>query len=116
MKTCPNCGSVLADFEPYCTNCGFDPYFDGGRWKQGGYSSKIDHYHGERIKSSSNSIIDFLNLIVGFLMLVVLVGGALLYLEMYDWNLGRLIWSNLESVILLIICIVVFAVACNYFG
>ena len=32
MKTCPNCGSVLADNEPYCENCGYDPDFDGGGW------------------------------------------------------------------------------------
>lgn len=32
MKTCPNCGSILADNEPYCENCGFDPDFDIGSW------------------------------------------------------------------------------------
>lgn len=28
MKTCPRCGSILADNEPYCDNCGYDPDFD----------------------------------------------------------------------------------------
>ena len=32
MKECPECGSVLADNEPYCENCGFDPGFDRGSW------------------------------------------------------------------------------------
>ncbi len=32
MKICPNCGSVLSDFEPYCEFCGFDPDFDFGDW------------------------------------------------------------------------------------
>lgn len=33
MKICPNCGSILADMEPYCENCGFDPDFDFGDWE-----------------------------------------------------------------------------------
>ncbi len=33
MKICPNCGSVLSDFEPYCENCGFDPDYDFGDWE-----------------------------------------------------------------------------------
>ena len=32
MKICPECGSILADFEPYCNNCGFDPDYDMGDW------------------------------------------------------------------------------------
>ena len=28
MKTCPRCGSILADNEPYCDNCGYDSDFD----------------------------------------------------------------------------------------
>lgn len=32
MKICPECGSVLADNEPYCENCGFDPDFDFRDW------------------------------------------------------------------------------------
>jgi len=116
MKICPNCGSVLADFEPYCTNCGFDPDFDSERWKPGGYSSKINYYHGQRIKSSSNSKNEDLDAIAGFIFLAVLVGCAFLYLEMYDWNIGLLIWSNLQSIFLLIIFVIAFAVACNYFN
>ena len=34
MKTCPNCGSVLADDEPYCENCGFSPDFDFDDWEE----------------------------------------------------------------------------------
>lgn len=33
MKTCPRCGSILADNEPYCDNCGFDPDFDIDDWE-----------------------------------------------------------------------------------
>ncbi len=33
MKTCPRCGSALADNEPYCENCGYDPDFDGDEWE-----------------------------------------------------------------------------------
>lgn len=35
MKTCPECGSTLADNEPYCENCGFGPGFDSGSWNYG---------------------------------------------------------------------------------
>ena len=40
MKECPECGSVLADNEPYCENCGFDPGFDSGSWNHGGYRAR----------------------------------------------------------------------------
>ena len=33
MKTCPRCGSALADNEPYCENCGFDPDYDSEDWE-----------------------------------------------------------------------------------
>ena len=42
MKECPECGSVLADNEPYCENCGFDPGFDSGSWNQ--QSPKVRPY------------------------------------------------------------------------
>ena len=39
MKECPECGSVIADNEPYCENCGFDPGFDTGSWRHGSSGS-----------------------------------------------------------------------------
>ncbi|WP_156064569.1 zinc-ribbon domain-containing protein [Methanobrevibacter sp. YE315] len=50
MKICPSCRSVLADNEPYCENCGYDPDFDGGSWLPDNTSLKMSYYHGERIK------------------------------------------------------------------
>ena len=51
MKTCPNCGSILADNEPYCDNCGFNPDFDVGSWNDGyGRTNKKPYYHGDHIK------------------------------------------------------------------
>lgn len=35
VKFCPNCSSVLAENEPYCENCGFDPDYDFGSWDYG---------------------------------------------------------------------------------
>ena len=40
MKECPECGSVLADNEPYCENCGFDPGFDNGSWNHGSHKAR----------------------------------------------------------------------------
>ena len=34
MKTCPECGSQISDFETYCPMCGFDPDFDFGEWEE----------------------------------------------------------------------------------
>ena len=31
---CPICGSVLADNEPYCENCGFNPDLDFDDWEE----------------------------------------------------------------------------------
>ena len=33
MKICPNCGSILADNEPYSENCGYNPDFDMDDWE-----------------------------------------------------------------------------------
>lgn len=53
MKTCPSCGSILADNEPYCENCGFNPDYDMGSWN-GGYRrrTKKAYYHGDHIKDT----------------------------------------------------------------
>jgi uncharacterized OB-fold protein len=34
MRTCPNCGSVVGDYDVYCENCGFDPDYDMGEWEE----------------------------------------------------------------------------------
>ena len=117
MKKCPNCGSVLSDFEPYCDFCGFDPDYDMGDWD---YSERgsltMSYYHGERIKSSTNSQDDASGIIVGIIFLGVFIFGAWAYLEMYHWDIGFLILSNLESIFILIILIIVFSAACSYFN
>ncbi|MBP3226463.1 MAG: zinc ribbon domain-containing protein [Methanobrevibacter sp.] len=56
MKTCPNCGSILADNEPYCENCGFDPDFDMGGWNHGKTRVK-PYYHGDHIKDQDNYVL-----------------------------------------------------------
>jgi ribosomal protein S27AE len=33
MKTCPECGSILADYELWCEFCGFNPDYDMGDWE-----------------------------------------------------------------------------------
>ena len=50
MKICPNCGSILADNEPYCENCGFDPDFDIGSWNYQ-QTTKKPYYHGDHIET-----------------------------------------------------------------
>ena len=49
MKICPKCSSILADNEPYCENCGYDPAFDGGSWKSDDLSLKVSRPHGENL-------------------------------------------------------------------
>lgn len=110
MKICPNCGSVLADNEPYCDNCGFDPSFDIG-------GSSRPYIHGEHIKSSKKSQDDDpLSAVVGLLFLGVLLFGAYVYLDMYNWDVVRLILSNLDSIVYIIILAIICGVACNYFN
>ena len=51
MKICPKCGSALADNEPYCENCSFNPDFDSGSWYYGERTYSIEPYrHGDHIK------------------------------------------------------------------
>lgn len=116
MKKCPNCGSVLSDFEPYCDFCGFDPDYDMGSWDYGEpASSRRPYYHGEHIKSSTNSQDEASGIIVGIIFLGVFIFAAWAYLDMYHWDIGFLILSNLESIFLIIIVIIVLSAACNYF-
>lgn len=117
MKTCPNCGSILADNEPYCENCGFDPSYDMGSWNNGGYKSYNRPYiHGEHIKSSKNNQDNEGDLIVGILILGVFAFCAYLYLEMYNWNILNLVMSNLLSIIEIIIVVAVFCKVVDYFS
>ena len=54
MKECPECGSVLADNEPYCENCGYDPDFDGGGWRSGSANTSPRPYPYTKKKKSSS--------------------------------------------------------------
>lgn len=80
MKTCPRCGSVLADNEPYCDNCGFDSDFDMGKWN-GGYrrTNKKPYYHGNHIKDTDPYVLGkeldwaFFAVAVAFLIFVILM-------------------------------------------
>lgn len=117
MKICHNCGAVLADNEPYCENCSFDPSFDFDSWQcDGPASSGKPYLHGDHIKSPPKSQNDLFDTIVGLFLLAVLILAFLAYLDMYNWDIGRLIWDNLESIFTLIIVIAVCGVACNYFN
>lgn len=117
MKSCPNCGAMLVEDELYCENCGFDPSFDTGDWDYGGHQSSTKPYlHGEHIKSSQDSENWVLGLIMGLLFLGIFIWGVWIYMDMYNWNLRFLIWSNLQSIFLLIIVVMVFGAACHYFN
>ena len=116
MKTCPNCGSILADNEPYCENCGFDPDFDMGNWNYGGYRSSNKQYiHGEHIKSPENSGDDALDMIVGLLLLGVIVVGVFVSLDLYHWDIVSLVIDNFLPFVMLIIIAVVFIKVYNFF-
>ena len=78
MKTCPNCGSVLADNEPYCENCGFDPDFDFGGWNQP-KSTRKPYYHGDHIKDPDHYVLGkeadwiFFAAAMGFLIFTIFI-------------------------------------------
>ena len=56
MKICPKCSSILADNEPYCENCGYDPAFDGGSWKSDDLSLKVSRPHGEYLQKFNSTL------------------------------------------------------------
>lgn len=99
MKTCPNCGSVLADNEPYCENCGYDPDFD-----LGGYIRKPSHQRKNARKPSNPKSSDG-DLIGGIFLLAVLIFCAWMILQSYSWNIVSLILDNLDSVFAAMIAI-----------
>lgn len=116
MKICPNCGSILADNEPYCENCGFDPDYDMGNWNYGGYrSSNKPYIHGEHIKSPENSDGDALDAIVGFLLLATIVVGIFVSLDLHHGDIFSIVMDNLLPLVLLIIIAVVFIKVYSFF-
>ncbi|WP_298502140.1 zinc ribbon domain-containing protein [uncultured Methanobrevibacter sp.] len=116
MKICPNCGSILADNEPYCENCGFDPDYDMGNWSYGGYrSSNKPYIHGEHIKSPENSDGDVLDMLAGLFLLGAIVVAVFVSLYLHHWDIVSLVMDNLGPLVLLIIIVVVVVKACTFF-
>lgn len=108
MKVCPNCGSILADFEPYCTNCCFDPDFDSRNWKPDGHSSKINYYPGKRIKNPDPYVLgkeaDWALCIVAWSILMCMI--FIFYVQPFLSN----IWQYNHEVITFLFFIIVFIV------
>ena len=77
---------------------------------------KKPYLHGDHIKSSPNSDDDPISILVGLLFLGALAFGAYAYLDRYNWDVVHLILSNLDSIFYLIIIVIVFSVACNWFN
>ena len=110
MKECPNCGSILADFEPYCTNCGFDPDYDRGYWKKVGYSANMNYYHGDHIKDSDLNVLG--NVAQWAVFSVVMIILMFMIIEFYVLPFLSNIWQNNPWVIIfLIFIILVIAIA-----
>ena len=112
MKTCPNCGSILADNEPYCENCGFDPDFDMGIWNNGRYNSLNKPYlHGEHIKSSQYVIskeVDWAFFIVAWCILLgVLFMFCIVPFLLDIWKYNYQTITYLFYVVVFIACICV---------
>lgn len=117
MKICPNCGSVLADNEPYCENCSFNPDYDLGGWGYGGYtSSNQTHVHRKPVKSSKKEEYDDGDLLGGCILLGTLIVCAIGILYMYNWDIAKLILSNIQPIVYLIIMVVIFAYVYNWFN
>ena len=84
MKTCPECGSILADNEPYCENCGFNPDFDVGSWNYGqtDYTRKY-HARAEPIKNTNHYM--FAKESFSLLLIAMFVIFLLLFLFRLYW-------------------------------
>ena len=91
MKTCPNCGSIIADNEPYCENCGFDPDYDMGSWNSGHRRTTKPYYHGDHIKDPDPYIfskeIDWAFCIGAWVITLILL--IILFSDSLSW-----IWYN----------------------
>lgn len=73
MKECPECGSVLADNEPYCENCGFDPGFDSGSWNHGSHKA-MPYSSGKPAEAPHSSLEDAIGctfLIIAIIFLII---------------------------------------------
>lgn len=79
MKTCPRCGSVLADNEPYCENCGYDPDFDFGGFSTGrsSYSSRPRSSYSGLDEDIKEFAINVVYVIIFFSIFALLVWGIL---------------------------------------
>lgn len=85
MKTCPNCGSILADNEPYCDNCGFDPDFDMGSWNRGSVRSSRSLNSSPRSSGLNEDIKEFVLNVIGviiFLSVVALIFWAIVHIRL----------------------------------
>ena len=79
MKECPNCGSVIADNEPYCENCGFDPGFDSGSWNHGSTRLGSVQYFPKQTENRETSD----NAAFGCVFLIIMIFSFVFMLYVY---------------------------------
>jgi uncharacterized membrane protein YvbJ len=103
MKTCPNCGSVLADNEPYCENCGFDPDFDIAFTSQPKTVRKPNYQ-----KNNGNSEPSPLDVAAGLFVIATLIFCAWMILDANNWNIVYIITSNIDTILSIPIAIIIF--------
>ena len=103
MKICPKCGSVIADYEVYCENCGFDPDYDMGSWRQDTTSTKLPYYHGEHIKKPDPYV---LGKEVDWILFAITIAFLIFAIFIPFYNTNNF---NMEIVIL-IDCFIVFII------
>ena len=78
MKECPECGSVIADNEPYCENCGFDPGFDAGSWRHGS-SGSVRYAPKKSGKNQENSA----DAAIGCIFLIFMIFSLVFTIYLY---------------------------------
>ena len=103
MKTCPNCGSVLADNEPYCENCGFDPDFDIAFTSQPKTVRKPNYQ-----KNNGNSEPSPLDVAAGLFVIATLIFCAWMILDANNWNIVYIITSNIDAILSIPVAIIIF--------
>ena len=94
---------MLADNEPYCENCGFDPDFDIAFTSQPKTVRKPNYQ-----KNNGNSEPSPLDVAAGLFVIATLIFCAWMILDANNWNIVYIITSNIDTILSIPVAIIIF--------